>query len=525
MRSIPTAMTWEIFARNRWGLLAATLGAIAFPSLIFMALESDGALNPLDTSTLSIHIVMMHVNVLIFASAILVAQGRMSHLYAYPVRTSAIVAWRLLPAMIIVFLQAAVSIAALNALFRLEWSIWGPACFIAVAFAAVQAALWLTDKSLLWSMAALTLIAGFLGMWFKARYGEAFGEPTHYWHQMTPAEVATMLAITATAYWIAVVAVARNRRGDLPLSLGIIDWLYRYFESAPSHTRSWATPARAHFWFEFRRKGWAMPLLAFGLLVAALVVWLVGSRNPDDLAEGLLGSTAMLFPVSFICGLLLGVLGPNDSDSIGQFLATRPMTDTQMARITLGTMASSVLLTWLVWALAVSIVLIILLVSGTDRSTVLPQHIGWWTFPGSLLAMWTITSVLASIVMSGSRGVFKILFGLIVVFIVVPLVAKFALTREAQQVFLRIVVAILAGVILVVTAWIFAAAHRRALIHSPTIWTAVGLWAAAFAIVVLQWPAQLEPKWFAYLLAAATLALAVAPLAAAPLALSINRHR
>jgi len=338
-------MTWEIFVRGRWGLLAATLGAIAFPSLIFMALESDGALNPQDTSMLMMHIVMMHFNVLMFASAILVAQGRISHLYAYPVPTASIVAWRMLPAMAIIFLQTALSIAVLNALFDLHWPIWGPACFLAVAIAAVQAALWLADKSI-WSIAALTFVATVLGLWFKSRYGSAFGESTHQWSLLTPAEVATMLAIAAAAYSIAVTAVARNRRGEAPLSLGIINWLYRYFESAPSRTKPWASATRAYFWIEFRRKGWAMPLIAFGLLAGALVVWLFVSRNPDELIEGLGGSTVMLFLLSFICGLLIGRLGPNDSDSsMGQFLATRPMTDTQMARITLGTVALSVLLT------------------------------------------------------------------------------------------------------------------------------------------------------------------------------------
>jgi len=167
----------------------------------------------------------------------------------------------------------------------------------------------------------------------------------------------------------------------------------------------------------------------------------------------------------------------------------------------------------------------ILVVAGADQSIGLSQPFGWWIIPGSLLVMWTIASVLASIVMTGSTGVFKILLGLIAVSIVVPLFAKFILTPEAQQVFFRVVVAIASATILVVTASIFAAAHRRALIHSPTIWTAAGLWAVAFVLVVLQWPAQLEPKWFGYLLAAAAFALTVAPLAAAPLAVFINRHR
>ena len=518
-------MTWEIFAHNCWGLLAATLGAIAFPSIIFMALESDGALDPQDTSMLMMHIVMMHFNVLIFASALLVAQGRMSQLYAYPARTSAIVAWRMLPAMLIVFLQTALSIAVLNAVFELGWPIWGPACFLAVAFAAVQAALWLTDKSLLWTIAALTFVAAVLGMWFRSRYGSAIGESTHYWYQLTPADVVTMLAITAAAYCIAIAGVARNRRGEAPLSLGVIDWLYRWFDSPPSRTKPWATAARAYYWTEFRRKGWLMPAFALSLLVAGVMGWLILSRDTDELLEGPLNTQVMLFALTMINGILLGNLNHHNGSSMGQFLATRPMTDSQIARITMRTVAWSVLLTWLVWLLALSILSMILLVAGADKWIELPQPLGWWIVPASLLGAWVIAGVLASIVMTGSTGVFKILIGLITACLVVPLFAKFALTPDAQQVFLRIVVAIASGATLVVTAWIFAAAHRRALIHAPMIWTAAGLWAAAFVLAILQWPAHLEPKWFAYLLAAAVLALAVAPLAAAPLAISWNRHR
>jgi hypothetical protein len=139
--------------------------------------------------------------------------------------------------------------------------------------------------------------------------------------------------------------------------------------------------------------------------------------------------------------------------------------------------------------------------------------------------MWTVAGVLASFVMSGSAGIFKVVVALMFTLISLALFAKFAISPETQRQFFRIVAAMVAGTILIATTSIFAAAHRRGLIGARTIWTAAGLWAAGFAIAMIQWPEIVQPQWLGYLLAAAFFALAAAPLAAAPLAVAGNRHR
>src|SRR5690348_8103891 len=105
MRSIPAAMTWEIFARGRWVLIAATLGAIALPAMVLMALQRDGALNPNDPSMLQMHMIMAMVAMLFCGAGVLQSQGKISRLYTYPSTTSGVVAWRLLPAMAIIAAQ------------------------------------------------------------------------------------------------------------------------------------------------------------------------------------------------------------------------------------------------------------------------------------------------------------------------------------------------------------------------------------------------------------------------------------
>ena len=139
MKSVPASMIWEIFARGRWYLLLATLGAIAFPTLILTVLERDGALDPADSSTLLMHTIMAIVSMLFCGSSLIQSQGKISKLYALPLTTSQLVTWRLLPAMAIIIVQMAVIGAVLNAMFHLDWPIWGPALAAAVIFAAVEA--------------------------------------------------------------------------------------------------------------------------------------------------------------------------------------------------------------------------------------------------------------------------------------------------------------------------------------------------------------------------------------------------
>jgi hypothetical protein len=148
MQSIPLALTWEMLHRGRWTLTAAALGATAFPLIILAALWREGGVDPSHPSMLIMHMVLMQLNTFIFGVAVLGAQGNPSRLYTFPSPNAAIVTWHMLPAMAIMAIEAVASTALLNALFGLNWPLWAPALFVAVLLAAVQAVLWLTEKSI-----------------------------------------------------------------------------------------------------------------------------------------------------------------------------------------------------------------------------------------------------------------------------------------------------------------------------------------------------------------------------------------
>ena len=75
---------------------------------------------------------------------------------------------------------------------------------------------------------------------------------------MTPGEVATLAAMAAAAYLVALVGVTRNRRGDALPSLGILAWLERAGTPSRHAERTFGGPEQAQFWLEWRQNGLIM---------------------------------------------------------------------------------------------------------------------------------------------------------------------------------------------------------------------------------------------------------------------------
>src|SRR5262245_29622071 len=114
MRSIPAALTWELLRRGRYILIAALFAANGLPAILFAALRLHGAVDPTDPAQISMHVVMMQVNMFIFGFALFAAQGHPSRLYALPVSNASLVAWHLIPAMALLALELVSSTALLN---------------------------------------------------------------------------------------------------------------------------------------------------------------------------------------------------------------------------------------------------------------------------------------------------------------------------------------------------------------------------------------------------------------------------
>jgi hypothetical protein len=471
------------------------------------------------------HIVFSQIYPFLFGLAALSAIGAPARLYALPIRTSTLVILQLLQATLLVAAEVLVSTAVLNAVFDLRWPLWGPALFGAVAVVVIQAMMWLADRSI-WLAAVIAFPGGALGLWFKAHYGPIFSRPTHYWDVVTPLDVATLALIAAAAYGLAVVGVARNRRGEPPLSIGVIDWLSRVLEASRGRGAAFRTPAEAQLWFEWRQKGWAMPAIVIMGLLMGLGIWLAGLRDAKSLYAGFVAGGALFVLTTFLGGIVLGIVDTRNPDlRIGPFLATRPMTTTDMARATLKCAGKSVFFGWSIWAVSFLAIAGVLWAVGVGSPLNLPEPFGWWYLPATLVGAWAAFSVLGPLALMGRQWLASgpILGG--VSFMVGGLLfSKIVLTREGQEQFMRWGLAALAILLVAGTAAAFVTAHRRSFIGMPTVLTAASMWALVSAIAAGLFSTPGDAVVIS-LWAAGVLALAVSPLATAPLALAWNRNR
>ncbi|HUQ67990.1 MAG TPA: hypothetical protein VM165_00615 [Planctomycetaceae bacterium] len=529
MQTVPQALIWELLTRGRWSLMAAVCGANLLPAFLFTALRHQGGLDTADPSFVIMQVVLVQLNMFAFGSAVMTAQGQLSRLYAYPIRSSTIVLWHLVPAMGLMALETLVSLAALNAAFGLGWSLWGPALFAAVALAAIEATMWLTEKSAWLPLSVGTVGAG-LGLWFNARHGAIFSQPVHRWEAVTPVEVVTLLLFAVVAYAVAVFAVSRNRRGDPLPVLGIKAWWERTFDQPLELRTQFRTPAEAQLWFEWRKKGWAMPAcVVFGLVVGGFV-WLIFSRKGEDLFAGLIGGGGVLSLVGFICGLILGNSGPNDANfAMGHFLGTRPLTNSQFSRIILWTAAKSVGWAWLLWATPLVVLYLALVPTGLVSLPLLRDdqwRMAWWYVPVTFLGPWTVMTFFATIGLTGrSRPFVDIMIGGFALFIGGNVFSSYALTFEQQRMLGQGIIVTLGVVAVLGTSWLFHLSRRRELIAAPSAWISLGLWAVLTTGVAVAKGFDPRMPLAVCVFMAGAIALVVAPIAATPLAIAWNRTR
>lgn len=529
MRSIPVAMTWEMLSHGRWTLPASVLGANAMPVLLHSAFRLHGGMERDDPSTIVMHFMLLQVSLLILAAGAYAAQGAPARLFAWPIRTATLVATQMLLAMLVVGLETFVSGAALNALFDLNWPLWGPALFGATAVAAIQATLWLTEKSPAWLPWALALVAGLLGFWLKSRYGEAFSQPTRYWTEVTPSEILTMLGITALSFYVAVLGVARQRRGDVLPAFGVLAWFERTFDSAPSVGQPFRTPAQAQFWYEWQQKGWPMPAATIFGMVVGCGIWAISIRDGKELLHAFSVGGGLLSVVAMVGGMIVGNTGPSDSNfGIGHFLATRPMTSVEMSRTILKVAAKSVLIMWSLWAVMFAVAWLTLLAFKAIPPEVPAEwrQFGWWYVPATLLGPWIVVGLLSSLGLTGSSSFAVKVFCCVVLLIVSrPLLEQHFLSYQTRQQIDRAIPVCLGAVFMLGTAWAFIAARRRNLIEARTAWTIIGVWTLLSGLIVLESWRRSDFPVTASVLGIGLLATVFAPLATAPLALTWNRNR
>jgi hypothetical protein len=525
MQSITAAMTWDLVSRGRWALSAIALTMLAFPMLIMWSIGSISSLYPDDLSTHLLNFLFMQANLMTGGGVLMILNmQQLRRIYPYPAATATLVNGQLLPAGALLALDMAAWTAMLNTLFRLHWPLWEPMFFAVAALAMAHAAMWVCYGSL-WMLCSLTVVSGLFAFWMKWHYGPLFGELEHAWSPMTPIEAIMLLTLTVVAHRVAVWGLARARRGEPPLSIGLVAWINGLADRRNSHHAPFASAAAAQTWY-FQQRGWVAPFAVAVVSALALVIWSFVSRDVMELVAAFAHGSWLVTIAAVLGGVVLGAVGSRDDVVMGQFLATRPITTVDLSRRLLGVAAKNLAIAWAVWGAIFLAILLASRVAGDAPWEYLPPNFGWRWFAGSMLLSWAAMSTIIAIALIGrARLIGRAVVGLSFGYVALMLSAKFALTSQAFELLMHGLVILLGVGCTAGTIAAMVVALRRRLIEAPIAGAAIAVWIALLVAGMLAWPTEVELGFTGQILLYGSLALIVAPIATAPLALAWNRTR
>ena len=361
-----------------------------------------------------------------------------------------------------------------------------------------------------------------------------------------------MSGAVAIAYWLTVIAVKRDRCGEPMPSLGGWKWIVRTWESfgakLPINLRAFQSPAEAHFWYEWRLKGWAMPLIVILGYLFIGSIWCIqmisGVYHGNaifDFQEVNFMSGAMIAGVAGFIGLLIGIsstgsanrnhspaigdlFDQKNAEEMGHFLSTRPFTNSDFGKTCLRMTGRSLLITWTIW---MAIFMSGLIAEATTRPIHTPFFkfaIGAWYLPLVMLGSWITMANLSAIGLSGrgTRLIFTFVSGIIVLAIAATVIEQ-RCSDDVQQNVYQASLWIASIAALITTPIAIRKAHRRGLLSVKALWILAAV-SAGIAVPVIAVESKALPI-LAYPMILAFAALFILPFATIPLAITWNRHR
>jgi hypothetical protein len=555
MRSPALTLAWQLGRRHRRGL-SLVLAWLLTLTLLAQALPA-GALAPYAHGLATVPFVVAFCYALaVFCYGFEVEMspphsGFPARQFTLPVRTGVLVRWPMIYGTVAVALAWVVLAYFVFRRSGLDVPVWGPALAGAALLAWFQAVVW-SPFGLPWLRVAV--VVGLLN---------AFGALPLVFREYGPSEPVILMVfagLIAAAYGVAYAGVASARRGDVP------DWWWlprlvsRVLERRSWRPRSFASPARAQLWLEWRRSGRALPIfvgcwLAFLLPFLPTMEWfesagaaaglfpvVAGVSAPASATLKVLG-TLLLLPVLLATGFGLGGSGPSSRSpyALSSFAATRPQSTAALVAIKVRTAMRSSLVTW---ALTVLVVLVWLVPTGKYEA--LLEFRGRWLADYHplevaalslviLIGLWALTwrqLVNGLWISLTGRAWFNAAsmglgFGLLVA--LCYLGGWLYRHPEALGTVWALLPWLAGSAVLLkfgVAGWAVRALSRRGLVAARTLAHLAGVWllAAGGLLALLCWlvPGHVPRHWIA---CGVILVLPLARVALAPLALAWNRHR
>jgi hypothetical protein len=346
-----------------------------------------------------------------------------------------------------------------------------------------------------------------------------------------PVMVAFLLPQLPLAYLAARFAVARARRSDVPDWLGAFDRL-----GQAANLPAFASPARAQFWFEWRRHGWSLPVLV-GIVLPFELALLFLPYTPRALV--FLTLLGVLFTPPFVA---LFAAATVRKSGLTPFIATRPLTSAALIAAKLKMTIWSTLAAWMLvfvaiplalawsgtWPAVIELAREVIVTVGEPRASVFLLLV----LSGLLASTWKQLVQTLYIGLTGREWAVKasVAFGLTLLCLIGP-IAKWLHNsggaRAALWNALPLIAAALVCVKMSAAAWVAARLYRSRLLSDRTLVTGAACWLAVvlalYGLLVWLTYGPLIPRYF--LLLVAILAIPLARFSAAPLALAWNRHR
>ena len=215
MRSIESVLIVDFFRRGWMGILAAVLAMIALPVTVLSGIWRVAGVAPASGPAVAMHVVFTLMTGFLAACAVYVAEGSLARFYIRPISTRRLVAWQMLVGVVTIAVMYLAAATMIN-LGGYGWPLWGPALFLATAFACSQAAIWTLEGSSVGQLLGClgTLIP--LVTWFRLQYGDLHaGETLQMWNGPSAVQVLLLGVIMCAAYGVTVAGVNRTRHGDM----------------------------------------------------------------------------------------------------------------------------------------------------------------------------------------------------------------------------------------------------------------------------------------------------------------------
>ncbi len=547
------AIGWEFRKRHSWPLIALLIYLLALAAIKLVGLgpiaeitlvppDGRGAalIAPLSTSYI------YYLAVFSFGlSGDLAARQSIfpARLFTLPVRTEALV----LGPMLYGTVAVALLVEAAMLLARWPWGIdtpvvW-PALLAAVFLAWTQALMWM-PYGIRGARVVITVI------WLVLL--DAVVVLAMYFEVSEPVMIAILAPQLPLAYWTALYAVGRARRGDVP------DWrpamvasaarngagIESVAESRAPQVAAFASPARAQLWFEWRRQGWTLPALVAMVLPVELALFWVARDAPLLLLELVL--FALITPplLAGFAAAMVSKANPDarDAQAISPFIATKPLSSAALVAAKLQMAAWSTVATWALVLVATPLAL-----WWSGNWPMVSEKTSRFVFvvgvPRAIaFALLVVVGLMASTWKQLVQGLYLSLSGrawiatatllaaLALIIVIGPL-AQFVVENDDAQAAvwnaLPVMLALLVAGKMIAACWVAVHLVRSGLLADRTLVRGATRWLVSVLALygVLAWmvTGPLVPQYSLMLLA--ILAVPLARLSAAPLALAWNRHR